>query len=160
PRVNLTPEQQALGRRNFLKVLSGTPALAALGAGALLKGPVRGGPVRLGFIGVGAQGRVLLGANDPVYGTVKALCDVNPTSLQKADDVLAQSHQPPAQHYTDWKEMLQKEDLEAVVMAVPLWMHAPIAVGCLEAGKHVLCEKMMAWNAEQCDQMRQAAAKS
>jgi predicted dehydrogenase len=158
--MNLTPEQQDLGRRTFLKVLSGTPALAALGASALLKGPVRGGPVRIGFIGVGAQGRVLLGANDPAYGTVKALCDVNPGQLQKADAVLAQNNQPPARHYTDWKQMLEKEDLEGVVMAVPLWMHAPIAIGCLEAGKHVLCEKMMAWDTEQCEKMRQAAAKT
>src|SRR5262249_54728010 len=63
-------------------------------------------------------------------------------------------------HYSDWKEMLAKEDLEAVVMAPPLWMHEPIAVGCLEAGKHVLCEKMMAWDTEQCEQMRQAARKA
>ena len=46
--------------------------------------------------------------------------------------------------------MLQKEDLEAVVMAPPLWLHAEMAVACLEAGKHVLCEKMMAWDVDGC----------
>ena len=50
--MNLTPDQVAQGRRNFLKILAGTPALAALGVSAALKGPVRGGPVRVGFIGV------------------------------------------------------------------------------------------------------------
>ena len=55
--MNLTPEQMAEGRRNFLKALAGTPALAALGVSAALRGPVPGGPVRLAFIGVGAQGR-------------------------------------------------------------------------------------------------------
>ena len=54
--------------------------------------------------------------------------------------------------------MLQKEDVEAVIMAPPLWAHADLAVGCLEAGKHVLCEKMMAWDVEGCERMRAAAA--
>ena len=46
-------------------------------------------------------------------------------------------------HYADWKEMIQKERLEGVVIASPLFTHADIAVGCMEAGLHVLCEKMM-----------------
>ncbi len=50
--MNLTPEQQELGRRNFLRVVAGTPALAALGTAAAVKGPVRGGPVRLGYVGM------------------------------------------------------------------------------------------------------------
>ena len=39
-------------------------------------------------------------------------------------------------------------------MAPPLWTHADIAVGCLDAGKHVLCEKMMAWDVDSCERMR------
>ncbi len=158
--MNLTPEQLAEGRRNFLKVLAGTPALAALGAATALKGPVRGGPVRLGFIGVGGEGRVLLEQTDPAFGEVRALCDVNPSQLEKADAVLTKTNRPPARHYAEWKEMLQKEDLEAVVIAVPLWMHADITVGCLEAGKHVLCEKMMAWDVESCERMIAAQRKT
>jgi predicted dehydrogenase len=56
--------------------------------------------------------------------------------------------------------MLQKEDLEAVIMAPPLWAHADIAVGCLDAGKHVLCEKMMAWDIPSCERMMSAAEKN
>ena len=56
-RMSLTPEQKERGRRNFLRVLAGTPALATLGAAAALKGPVRGGPVRLGIVGLGGEGR-------------------------------------------------------------------------------------------------------
>ena len=67
---------------------------------------------------------------------------------------------PPARHYADWREMLQKEDVEAVIMAPPLWAHADLAVGCLEAGKHVLCEKMMAWDIEGCERMRAAAERN
>jgi predicted dehydrogenase len=158
--LNLTPEQENLGRRNFLKALAGTPALMALGAAAATRGPVRGGPVKVAWIGTGTQGRALLSRMDPAVADVRALCDINPTSLQKADEVLAKNHQPPAKHYSDWKEMLAKEDLEAVVMAPPLWMHADLAVGCMEAGKHVLCEKMMAWDVPSCQRMIDVARKT
>ena len=50
--MNLTPEQMDLGRRNFLKVIAGTPAVVALGAAAATRGPVPGGRVRIAFIGV------------------------------------------------------------------------------------------------------------
>jgi predicted dehydrogenase len=158
--MNLTPEQQELGRRNFLKALAGTPALAALAAGAAMKGPVKGGPVRVGYIGVGGQGRVLLEQTDPAYADVLALADINPLSLGKADDVLKKKGLHPARHYTEWKDMLEKENLEAVIMAPPLWMHADIASGCMEAGKHVLCEKMMAWDDAGCERMRETARKT
>ena len=158
--MNLTPEQMDRGRRNFLRVLAGTPAMAALGVAAGLRGPIPGGRVRVGFVGVGAQGRAQLGNVDPDYEEVRALCDINPAQLALADAVLAKNSMPPARHYSDWREMLQKEDVEAVIMAPPLWAHADLAVGCLEAGKHVLCEKMMAWDIEGCERMRAAAERN
>ena len=158
--MNLTPEQETIGRRNFLKALAGTPALAALGAAAAVKGPVRGGPVKVGFIGIGAQGRVLLTNTDPAYADVRALCDINPASLAKADDVIAKKKAPPARHYVEWRDMLEHEDLEAIITAVPLWMHAEVVCGCLDAGKHVLCEKMMAWDLAGCERMLRAAERN
>ena len=158
--MNLTPEQMDRGRRNFLKALAGTPALAALGVAAAARGPVPGGPVRLGFIGVGAQGRAQLGNVDPRYSTVRAICDINPAQLRLADAVLEKNGMSPARHYAEWREMLEQENIEAVVVAPPLWAHADLAVGCLEAGKHVLCEKMMAWDIAGCERMRAAARTS
>jgi predicted dehydrogenase len=158
--MNLTPEQEALGRRNFLKALAGTPALAAFGAAAAFKGPVRGGPVKVGFIGVGGQGRALLRNTDAAFTEVRALCDVNPNHLAAADEILRAASKPPAKHYEDWREMLQKEDIEGVVMAPPLFLHTEMAAGCLEAGRHVLCEKMMAWDEAGCRRMQEAAQKS
>jgi predicted dehydrogenase len=158
--MNLTPEQIEQGRRNFLKVLAGTPALAALGVSAALHGPVPGGPVRIGVIGVGSQGRSLLGNTDPAYVDLRAICDINPNSLKAASDLLAKNGWTAPRQYADWQEMLQKEDLEAVMIASPLWTHADITVGCLDAGKHVLCEKMMAWDVDSCERMRAAAARN
>ena len=152
----LTAEQRTIGRRNFLKALAGTPAFAALTAAATRE-PLRGGPLRLGFIGVGSQGRSLLAAVDPAVGDVRAMCDINPASLARADQVRAARKQPAARHYVEWRDMLERENLEAVVVAVPLWAHADIVTACLEAGQHVLCEKMMAWDVAGCQRMKAAA---
>ena len=158
--MNLTPAQREQGRRNFLKALAGTPALAALAVASYARGPVKGGPVRVGFIGIGGQGRALLGVAQPPFVEVRALCDINPAQLKQADAILAGNKLPPAKHYSEWQEMLAQEDLEAVIMAPPLFLHADLAVGCLDAGKHVLCEKMMAWDAAGCERMRDAALRN
>ena len=158
--MSLTPEQQELGRRNFMRALAGTPALAALGAAVAAKGPVRGGPVRVGCIGVGGEGRLLVEQTDPRYAQVVALCDINPAQLQKAQESLQKTGRPAVPQYSDWKEMIQKEKLEAVILAPPLFMHAELAVGCLDAGLHVLCEKMMAFDDTSCRRMVEAQRRS
>jgi predicted dehydrogenase len=56
--------------------------------------------------------------------------------------------------------MVAKEDIEGVVMAPPLWVHADVACGLMEAGKHVLCEKMMAWDVASCERMIACAQKT
>ena len=95
--MNLTPAQREQGRRNFLKALAGTPALAALAVASYARGPVKGGPVRVGFIGIGGQGRALLGVALPPFVEVRALCDINPAQLKQADAILAENKLPPAQ---------------------------------------------------------------
>ena len=56
--------------------------------------------------------------------------------------------------------MIQKERLEGVVIASPLSTHADLAVGCMEAGLHVLCEKMMAWDVASCRRMADTARRT
>jgi predicted dehydrogenase len=158
--MHLTPEDKELGRRNFLKALAGTPALAALGGALAVRGPIRGGPVRVGAIAIGSHGRGHMHRPDLAYCNLVAVADINPDSLRRIDEELAKRKRPPVKHYSDWREMLQKEDLEAIITAPPLGAHAEITVGCLEAGKHVFCEKMMAWDDAGCDAMVEAARKS
>ena len=148
--MQLTEEQKVQGRRNFLKAVAGAPALAALGAAALTRGPLRGGPVRMALVGTGDFGRMVLGQYRKEYVELKALCDINPRRRAAASEALAKAGWPRPNEYDDWREMLDREDLEAVHVATPLWAHAEIAVGCLEAGKHVLCEKMMAKSEADC----------
>src|SRR5205823_12067144 len=53
--------------------------------------------------------------------------------------------------------LLADPEIEMVVIALPLHLHAPVAMEALRAGKHVLCEKLMAWNISQCKDMIRVA---
>ena len=55
--------------------------------------------------------------------------------------------------YADVNEMLADKDVEVVVIALPLWLHAPIAIQALSVGKHVFCEKLMAHSVKECKEM-------
>src|SRR5690606_10866096 len=59
--------------------------------------------------------------------------------------------------YNDWRKILDDKDIEAVVIALPLHLHAPVAIECMKAGKHVLCEKLMARNITQCKELIRVA---
>lgn len=142
--MNLTDEQKEQGRRNFLKAIAGTPALVALGAAAATWGPLKGGPVKAAVIGTGGMGRGLIAQCQKEFIDLRALCDINPKRRQAVAATMVKAGWTEPKEYDDWREMLQKEDLEAVIIATPLWSHAEIVVGCLDAGKHVLCEKMIA----------------
>lgn len=158
--MNLTEEQKTAGRRNFLKAVAGVPALLALGGAALTRGPVRGGPVKIALVGTGDMGKGLLNQYQKEFCDLKALCDVNPARRAAMVAMMVKQGWPKPNEYDDWQEMLQKEDLEAVHIATPLWTHATIAVGALNAGKHVLCEKMMAKSLAECQAMIDAAKKN
>lgn len=153
----LTPEQVEIGRRNFVKIMAGVPPLVAFGAAAMMRGPVKGGPVKAALIGSGAQGKVLLGQCRKESIDLKAICDINPQMRKEAVEGAVKNGWPQPHEYEDWRDMLAKEDLEAVLIATPLWTHADITVGCLSAGKHVLCEKMMAYDLEGCRRMIESA---
>ena len=115
--MNLTEEQKTLGRRNFLKVVAGAPALVALGVAALTRGPIRGGPVKFALIGTGDMGRGHLRQYQKEFLDLKALCDINPKRRAAAADFMVKQGWPKPHEYDDWQEMLQKEDLEAVQIA-------------------------------------------
>lgn len=55
--------------------------------------------------------------------------------------------------YLDWKKLLLDEEIDAVYVATPVHLHAEQAIAAAEAGKHVLCEKPLAMNVRECDQM-------
>jgi predicted dehydrogenase len=158
--MHLTEAQQEEGRRSFGRAVAGTRALAELGSGAPLGAPRRGGPVKAALIGPGLQGKILLSALPKGWIDLRALCDINPGHTREAAAALTQNGWGKPREYQDYKQMLEKEDLEAVLIATPLWTHVEITQACLRAGKHVLCEKMMAWDLPGCHRMQEEARKA
>src|SRR5262249_46928324 len=116
----------------------------------------------------GDEGGVLIGEHNPEFLEIVAVCDIRPTNMERIfageptgprkglKKVYGTSAQDIAK-CTDYQEMLKDPDIEAVVIALPLHLHAKAAVDCMKAGKHVLCEKLMAWNVGQCKKMIEVA---
>jgi len=65
-----------------------------------------------------------------------------------------------AESATDWREVIQRDDIHIVDICAPGWMHAEIAIAALEAGKHVLVEKPLANTLAEAELMTAAAAKA
>lgn len=150
--MNLTPEKRELGRRNFIKAVAATPV-----AGALVWKATSMTPVRAGIIGVGGQGGVLLENAPPSHLRISAVCDIFPENRERALKIAKERHDAEAVAYEDYRQMLDRRDLEAIVIATPLWLHAPMSLDALAAGKHVFCEKNMAMSIEDCRKMMESA---
>lgn len=170
----LTPEQKQIGidnfnetvgvnRRSFLKGLAaGVPGLGAAYFGYE---KLQGNPVRVGWIGCGDEGSVLLTQHPPDYMDIVAISDLRPSNRKRAFDGDGNEHRVGLRQklgeakcrkikvYNNHRELLADPDIEAVVIAVPLNQHAPVAIEALKAGKHVLCEKLMAHSIAECKEM-------
>ena len=83
---------------------------------------------------------------------VVALCDANPAVLEKASRQTGITVTS-----TDYREVLKRDDVHAVVIATPNYLHAPITLAAVAAGKHVLVEKPIAMNFAEAMEMVRAA---
>lgn len=81
-----------------------------------------------------------------------ALCDSNPAVLEQAHKVTGVDN-----IFSDYKELLAQSDVDAVIVTTPNFLHAPITLAAIAAGKHVLCEKPLAMNYNEAMQMYRAA---
>jgi predicted dehydrogenase len=110
--------------------------------------------VRIGVIGTGIIIRdyhMLTLLNNP-RADVVAAGNIRPNSLQ----AMAERYDIP-KTYTDLDKMAQDPDIDAVVIGLPNYLHAPVTIAMLEGGKHVLCEKPMAMSVEEGKRMMEAA---
>lgn len=112
--------------------------------------------VTVGFIGVGSRGGALLRSMLHVPGAkVTAVSDVNEEAVDAAVEniremvPLEQRKDVKVFPTDDYRELL-KTDVQAVVIATPHFMHGPMAIDALEAGKHIYCEKAMAFTIGEC----------
>jgi predicted dehydrogenase len=150
----MTDQQRQLGRRNFIKAAATLPL-----AGALTWKASGMQPLRAALIGPGSQGRLLIENANPDVLRIVAVADVFPPNLQKGLEIARRLHDPHAEGYSDYRQALERGDIDAVIVAVPLWMHARVTLDALAAGKHVLVEKMMAYTEGECRQMIEAAGR-
>lgn len=151
-------------RRDFLKLLSTIGAGAALNARrveALPKAP-RPAPaqraletVRLGLIGLGARGGAHLRQLLLLDGVeVRGLCDTDaPTVREHADYCEAQGVPRPEEYSRgdqDYLRMLERDDMDAVVISTPWRWHTPMAVDTMLADKHAFIEVPAAVTLDEC----------
>jgi predicted dehydrogenase len=110
--------------------------------------------VRVGVVGVGDRGRaLLLNLKEIENVDIIAVCDDYEPNYQRAIELTAGK----AKAFYDYRGMLEMKDLDAVVIATPLHLHAQATVDFLRAGIHVLCEKSMARTIEDCKWMADTA---
>ncbi|GIX07897.1 MAG: oxidoreductase [Candidatus Poribacteria bacterium] len=62
--------------------------------------------------------------------------------------------------FSAYSELLEREEVRLVLVCLPHWLHAPVAIEAMEAGKHVMVEKPMAMTLEECDAMIAAAERN
>ncbi|UCH36735.1 MAG: Gfo/Idh/MocA family oxidoreductase [Armatimonadota bacterium] len=86
--------------------------------------------------------------------TLVAVCDV----IEEKAKALAEKH--GAEHHTDYRELLARDDIHAVCICTPSGMHADMAVDAARAGKHVMCEKPMDIHLAKMDAMISECAKA
>ncbi len=190
--MNLSDEEKRIGLENFNAALGSKPIRRDL-VTKVFKAGVRSGnglgptyfgygpsvaePVRVGVLGTGDEGCVLIGAINPNYITVKSIADIRPYNVWRGfhgdhysdnalkvrpglikvfdwkDETEARKH---VKVYGDYKELIAnaKEDgIEAVIIALPLHLHAPAAIAAMRAGLHVMTEKLMAHSVRECKEM-------
>jgi predicted dehydrogenase len=185
--MNLSEEQKKIGKENFNDAVSvtrrdfltGTVA-AGLATGAGLGsmyfgyGKSLGDPLRIGVVGTGDEGSVLLGAHNPDYLNVVAIADIRPYNVFRAfhgdmSSPSAYAARPGLMAKYQWatedearkkvkvygayEELLADKDIEAIVIALPLHLHSEAAIKAMRAGKHVLTEKLMGHSIHECKEM-------
>ena len=168
-------------RRDLLKGGVAAGLVGGLGLGAAYFGYDRRliRPVRIGVIGTGDEGNVLIGSLNPEFVDVVAIADIRPYNVYRAFNgdessdnalkvrpglvkVFGHANETEARKhikvYEDkYTDLLDDPNVEAVIVALPLHLHAEASIEAMRRGKHVLCEKLMAHSVHECKEMARVA---
>lgn len=141
------PVGGAISRRHFLKLAGGASLLLpniliprSLGQ---TQSPPATSRITVGAIGIGSIGGPDLGnfLSNPAVQVV-AVCDVMPTRLASAKARVDGSYgNTDCKTYVDYREMLLRDDIDAILCATPDHTHAQISIDAMRRGKDVYCEK-------------------
>lgn len=111
-------------------------------------------PFRMGIIGAGSRGQELIRSFLRVPGvSVVAAADVYPLRFQQLSRVCTND----VAHYDDYRKLLERKDLDAVIVATPLGLHGEHVLAALKSGHNVYGEKVMAYTVEQAQAIVSAA---
>ena len=146
-------------RRNFLKTAT------AAGAGIMIAPQVSNASVtkqvqnksevNIAFIGVGGRGRGHVKRAAMTEGVkITAICDIDQKAIDATQKVLKKEGHPNAEAYTDgeyaFKKLLQRDDIDGVIISTPWLWHTRMAVATMKAGKYVAVEVSAANTIEEC----------
>ncbi|MCS7185551.1 MAG: Gfo/Idh/MocA family oxidoreductase [Armatimonadetes bacterium] len=109
--------------------------------------------IRVGLIGVGG---IAQAAHIPSLKTLGVPIVAVADSVEERAKQIAEQHGIP-HAYGDYRQLLKREDVDAVVVSTPTSTHYPIVTAALKTGKHVLCEKPPAMNEREAEKMAELA---
>jgi predicted dehydrogenase len=139
-----------LSRRQFLQASAAGAGLVVLPRFA--RGHSPNEKLNIAMVGTANQARFSI---DNVKGeNIVAVCDIDDRYLAAAVKDF-----PRAKTYNDFRKMLERKDIDAVVVATPDHMHAPATLAALQSGRHVYCEKPLTHTVEEARKVAEAAKK-
>ncbi len=144
-------KKSRMNRRQFLKraarasiAAAGFPYIVSSSAIGKAGGVAASNRITMGFIGVGGHGtgmnlRTFLVQTD---AQAVAVCDVDSNNVNKARDIVNQKYgNSDCATYKDFREVIARDDIDAVMISTPDHWHVPMSLAALRAGKDVECEK-------------------
>jgi predicted dehydrogenase len=177
-------------RRDFIKGTMAAGVAVGGGLGAFYFGydKALGRPLRVGIVGTGDEGNILLGAINPEFIEVKAIADIRPFNVWRAfhgdhsseellglrtglmskyhwktEDEARRNVKVYGHKSGGYEELIKQakaDGLEGIIIALPLHLHAPAAIAAMKAGLHVITEKLMAHSIHECKDMARIAAQT
>lgn len=121
---------------------------------------MRNGKLSLGFIGCGG---IAFSKYFPALQALPQLCSLDAFcnhNIEKAEMARLRFGSEQARSFSDYRQMLQMDELDIIYVLTPNSLHEEMTVAALQAGKHVVCEKPMAMNAAEGERMIATARSS
>lgn len=140
----------ALTRREFMErtVTGATATSMALAAATSTAAPVPGDQITVGVIGAGIRGLEDMQTMAAAGGKIAMVCDLYDGHLRRAQEII-----PNVPTTRDYRQVLDRKDIAAVLIATSDNWHAPVAIEAMKAGKDVYCEKPMSHTIPQALEM-------
>ncbi len=152
-----------VNRRSFLKSTA-TATAAAIAMPTIIPQRAFGANERLhmGLIGSGGRGDWLAQHfTNLEEATVMAVCDVDAKRREKGVELINNIHEnKDCKAYSDFRDLLQNKDIDAVIIATPDHWHGLIGMAAAKAGKHIYCEKPLCNSIGESKALRDAVVKS